>query len=197
MAEVLDRRKSLQGGHLHPPEEILLPHHVPLSLRHHARRPWPQLHHRRCRYPLQNGTRLPCPLPHGLGCLRASRRERRQTARRPPQGMDLLQHQADEAPAPVLGHRLRLGPRNRHLPPRLLQVDPVGLPQAPRAWPGLPEKRAGQLVRLLHHPRQRGSGRRWHLRTLWPQGGQEGPDPVVLQDHRVCRQTPRRSRPAR
>ena len=59
-------------------EQVLLPDHVPLPLRHHARRARPQLHHRRRGRPLQDDARLQRALAHGLGRLRPARRERRQ-----------------------------------------------------------------------------------------------------------------------
>ena len=87
------------------------------------------------------------------------------------------------------GRHLPLGPRGRHLRPRILSLEPVVLPAILPARAGLPPVRPGGLVPLVqHHPGPRaGGGHRAPLRALRNAGDQEEPVPMAVQNHRLCR----------
>ena len=92
----------------------------------------------------------------------------------------------------------RLGPRARDERPRVLQVEPVAVPQALREGPRLPQGELGQLgPGRPDRARERAGARRRHLRPLGRRRRQEEADPVVLQDHRLRRPPARRPQPAR
>ena len=85
-----------------------------------------------------------------------------------------------------------------HERPRVLQVEPVAVPQAVRKGARLPQGQLGQLGpdRPDGSCQRAGSVRR-HLRPLRRCRGQEEAHPVVLQDHRLRRPAARRPQPAR
>ncbi len=110
--------------------------------------------------------------------------------------MDPGQRGSYESPAQENGFCLRLVPGSQHLPARVLQVEPVDLPQDVRARPGLPEGKLGQLVPLLpDRPGQR-AGRRRDVLALFLGRRAEEDGAVGSQDHRLCRGTALRPRPA-
>ena len=77
--------------------------------------------------------------PDRLGLLRPARRERRDQARRRPARVDLREHREAEGVDAPLRVLLRLGPRAAHLRPGVLPLEPVAVPAAVRAGPGLPQ----------------------------------------------------------
>ena len=83
---------------------------------------------------------------HGLGRLRPAGGERGHQEQHPPRQVDLGEHRRHAPQLKRLGFCLRLGAGSRHLPPRLLQVDPVALPAVLQEGAGLQEDGAGQLV---------------------------------------------------
>ena len=115
---------------------------------------------------------------------------RRTTPSRPastrPRSTDAEHRQHPQADQ-VAGLLLRLGPGGLHHRPGLLQVDPVDLPQALRAGPGLRGGGAHQLVPLLQdRPGQRG-GQGRPLRPLLQRGDPPGSAAVDAEDHRLRR----------
>ena len=103
-----------------------------------------------------------------------------------PAGPHAGEHRAHERAVLQDGHRLRLGPRSRLLPARLLSLDAVAVPADVQARAGLQEAGGGQLVpeRPDGAGERAGGGRA--LRALRHRGYQEGPEPVVLPHHRLC-----------
>ena len=70
-------------------------------------------------------------------------------------------------------------------------MDPVDLPAAVQARPGLQEGNERQLVhRLQVRAGKRGSCQR-RVRALWQRGGAQGQEPVDAQNHRLRRQADR------
>ena len=83
--------------------------------------------------------RLQRPVPHGLGRLRPAYRELRHQKPHPPRDRHRPERGPLQEPAQGAGPVLRLGPRDQHHRPRVLQVDPVDLPPAVQDGPGLQE----------------------------------------------------------
>ena len=92
---------------------------------------------------------------------------------------------------------LRLVARAAHERPRVLQVEPVAVPEAVREGPRVPQGQLGQLVPGRPDRARQRAGRRRTLRALRRRGRQEEAHPVVLQDHRLRRPPARRPEPAR
>ncbi len=93
---------------------------------------------------------------------------------------------------------VRLGPRTPHERPRVLQVEPVAVPQDVREGPRLPQGLLGQLgPGRPDRARQRAGAARRHIRSLRRRRRQEEAHAVVLQDHRLRRPPARRPEPAR
>ena len=85
-----------------------------------------------------------------------------------------------------------------HERPRVLQVEPVAVPQAVREGPRVPQGQLGQLVpRYDQTVLANEQVRRRALRALRQHRRQEEAHPVVLQDHRLRRPAARRPEPAR
>ena len=86
--------------------------------------------------------RLQRPDADGLRRLRAAGRERRHRERHPPVHLDDGQHRADERQIKTMGGMYDWSKDARHLPARVLQVEPVVLPQVLReaAWPTAPRR---------------------------------------------------------
>ena len=132
-AEVASRLGAEQDLPRHRPRPVaaqaLRPRHVPLSQRGRAaRRPSRGVHRDRHRLPLQADARVQRPAPDGLGRLRPARRAVRRPDEHPSPDHHPGEHRQLPPPDQVARLLLRLGPRNRHDRPRLLQVDPVDLP---------------------------------------------------------------------
>ncbi len=116
--------------------------------------------------------------------------------RHPPRRQHPEQHR--QLPAPDQGARLllRLGPGDRHDRPEVFPVDPVDLPAALPAGPGLRGRAAGLVVPgAAHRPRQRG-GRRRQERGRRLSGRAAQPAPVGPADHGLRRPPARRPRRA-
>ena len=79
-----------------------------------------------------------------------------------------------------------------HLRPGVLPLEPVAVPAAVRAGPGVPQAVAGQLVPQGPDRAGERAGRRRAVRALRHPGHEEEADPVVLQDHRLRRPAARR-----
>ena len=73
----------------------------------------------------------------------------------------------------------------QHLRPGVLPLDPVAVPEVPRAGAGLPQEQPGQLVPQRPDRAGQRAGRRRPLRALRRRGHQARADAVVLQDHRL------------
>ena len=80
---------------------------------------------------------------------------------------------------------LRLVAPPAHLRPGVLPLDPVAVPEVPRARSGLPQEQPGQLVPERPDRAGQRAGRRRHVRALRRGGHQARAEPVVLQDHRL------------
>ena len=126
-------RRRVRGHGRPRAAQVLLPGDAAVPLGRHPRRPRAQLLHHRRGGALQADARLQRPAPHRLGRARPARGERRHQERRPPRELDPREHRLHEAPAPAAGLQLRLEPRDRHLRPRVLPVEPVVLPEDARA----------------------------------------------------------------
>ena len=94
VAGPLARRPGLRSGRGSVQAEVLLPGDVRLSVGARARRPRPQLHHRRRRRPAEAAPGLQRAAPVRLGRLRAAGRERRDQERHPSRDLDPRQHRA-------------------------------------------------------------------------------------------------------
>ena len=186
MARVVGRARHVPDRWRRPAREgVLLPDDVPVPVGDAARGSRAELHHRRRGEPVQDDGWPGGSVPHGLGCLRPARRERRHQTRGPAGPVGPRQHRLHETPVPPVGRRLRLATRGQHLHARLLQVDPVDLPGPLRARPGVPEEGPRQLVPLVPDGPGERRGCRRRLRTLRRHGRETRPGPVVLPHHRV------------
>ena len=123
--------------------------------------------------------------PDGLRLLRAERRERRDPRQRAPGDVHLRQHRHLDRVVQEVRHQLRLEPDPEHLGPGVLPLDPVAVPEVPRARAGLPQGEPGQLVPGRPDRAGQRAGHRRPLRALRRRGDQARADPVVLQDHRL------------
>ena len=131
-----------------------------------ARRPRPQLHHRRRDGAHEADARLQRAAPVRLGRVRPAGGERRDQDRHAPRDVDARQHRPHERAAAAARHQLRLGARDRDLPARLLQVQPVDLPEDVRARAGVPQALDGQLVPGRQHRAGQRAGHRRRLLAL-------------------------------
>ena len=148
--------------------------------------PRPQLHHRRRGRALQDDAGAQTCSRRWAGTPSACRPRTppSSAASTPPRGRDANIAQ-DEGAVPQLGRRVRLGPGGRHLPPRLLPVDAVDLPEAVRAG----ASRTGRPRPSTGAPRARPCWptSRWsngQCERCETRGARNGPRAVVLQDHR-------------
>ena len=123
--------------------------------------------------------------PDRMGRVRAERRERRDQAPHPPQGMDVREHRSAGGVLQADGHVVRLVAHGPDVRPRVLPLDAVAVPAVLRAWAGLPEERAGQLVPARQDGAGERAGDRRRVRAMRHDGRAPRPDPVVLQDHRL------------
>ena len=123
--------------------------------------------------------------PDGLGLVRVARGERRDPQQRAPGGVHLRQHRDPVRVVPAVRVGFDWTRRLQHQRPGVLPVDPVAVPEVPRARAGLPQEQPGELVPERPDRAGQRAGRRGTLRALRRRGDQAGADPVVLQDHRL------------
>ena len=114
-----------------------------------------------------------------------------------PRGLDLREHRPAEALVPPVRAVVRLEPRAAHERPRVLQVEPVAVPEALREGHRLPQGGPGQLVPERPDRARQRAGRRRSLRAMRLRRHEEGPHAVVLPGHRLRRPPARRPQPAR
>ena len=167
--------------------EVLLPGDVRLPLRACARRPRSELHHRRRDGAHQAHARLQRAAPVRLGRVRPAGRERRHQVRHAPRAVDAGEHRPHERAAPAARHQLRVGPRDRDVSARVLQVQPVDLPEDVRARARLPQALDRQLVSELSDRARQRAGRRRRLLALRHDHRDARPGAVVLPHYRLCR----------
>ena len=161
VAAAVDDEPSVRSRGRSAAAQVLLPGDVCLPLRSRARRPRPELHHRRHHGADEAYARIQRAASVRLGCVRTARRERGDQDRRAPRNVDARQHRPHERAVAAVGHQLRLGSRNRDLHARLLQIQPVDLPEDVRARPCVPQALERQLVsELPDGSRQRAGHRR-------------------------------------
>ena len=185
-------RRRVRGHGRPRAAEVLLPGDAAVPVGRHPRRPRPQLLHHRRGGALQAHARLQRPAPDRLGRAGPARGERRHQEGRPSREMDPRQHRLHEAPAPAAGLQLPLEPRDRHLRPRVLPVEPVVLPEDARQGHRLSQQGQRQLVPVVpDRARQRaGGGRRVLALPQRGRGARAGP--VVPAHHRLPGPAPRR-----
>ncbi len=196
VAGPLGRDRGVRGHRRSQQAEVLLSRDVRVSVRARARRPRPQLHHRRCGRAAEAAAGFQRAAPVRVGRLRPSGGERGDQERHPPRRIDPRQHRPHEGAAAASGHQLRVGTRAGHLHAGLLPLESVVVHADVRARPGLSPPLHRELVPGgQHRPRQRaGGGRRvlalrHHRRT-------EGPGAVVLPHHCLRRRPARQRRRA-
>ena len=114
--------------------QVLRARHVPVPVgRGPSRRPLRGLHRHRHHHALEADAGIQRAAPHGLGRVRAARRELRDQARHPPARHDGAGDR-QFPPADRFGRiRLRLGPRGQHHRSRVREMDAVDIPEAVRA----------------------------------------------------------------
>jgi hypothetical protein len=196
VADALDRVARVRSRDRCGPSEVLLPRDVRVPLRARAHGTRSQLHHRRRERAHAAHARLQRAPPVRVGRIRPAGGKRRHQVGHAPGDVDARQHQPHERAAPAAGHQLCLEPRGCHLCARVLQVQPVDLPQDVRARPGVPKALDRQLVsRGQHRARQR-AGRRRRLLAMRDDRRAALARAVVFQDHGVCRRVARGSRHA-
>ena len=133
-------------------------------------------------------------LAHRLRRLRAAGRERRHQERRPPGATGrCATSRTCAASSARMGATLDWASRGRHLPARLLPLEPVALPAVPGGRPRLSPDGARRLVpQGPGRARARaGRGRRPGLLALRHAGHQARPRAVVLPHHEVRRRAAR------
>ena len=111
--------------------------------------------------------------------------------------MDLRQHRAAEALVPPVRAVVRLVAGAAHERPRVLQVEPVAVPEALREGHRLPQGGPRELVPERPDGARERAGHRRALRALRIRRHEEGADAVVLPRHRLRRPPARRPEPAR
>ena len=167
--------------------EVLPADDVPLPVGRPAHRPLVHQDADRRARPLPAHERPQRLLPHRLRRLRAAGRERRHQERRPPGDWTMRNIENMRRQFRTHGRDVRLGERGRHLPARLLPLEPVVLPALPRGRPGLSPDGARRLV--PQGPGRAGAragrGRRPRLLALRHAGHQARPGAVVLPHHEV------------
>ena len=146
-----------------------------------------RLHRGRHPGPLPPPPRAPGLRADRLRRLRDSQRELRPQGRDPPAQADPVQHRAtSRRQLKRMGLMVDWSRQVSTTDPGLLPLDPVDLPQALRARPGLPRQGAGQLVPGLRHRHRRRAGDRRLLRAP-PRGARREArhGAVVLPHHRL------------
>ena len=132
--------------------------------------------------------------PMGYDAFGLPGREPRDQDRRAPARLDREVDRGVPAADAVVGHLDRLVARVRHPRAALLPLDPVDLPAAVRARPGLPQGGRGQLVPQGRHGAGQRAGDRRALRALRHRGRAAPARAVVLPHHRLRRPPARRPR---
>ena len=173
---------------------LLLPRDAAVSLGPHPHGPRAQLRHRRRRGapPMDEGDGRAAS--DGVGLLRDAGRERGDPAPDAPARMDREQHRRDARPAQEDGLRLRLEPRDRLPPPRLLPLEPVVLPQDVREGHRLPQPAPRELVPVLRHGAGQRAGRAGGVLALRQHRRAERSRSVVLPHQPLRRGAAARSR---
>ena len=119
---------------------------LPVSVGRSARRPREELYAGRCGRTHDAHARLQRAASHGLGRVRPTGRECRDSTRRRPGGVDGREHPEHAPPASVDGHQLRLVARDRDLRARVLSLESVALSAVVRTRSRVQTRGAGQLV---------------------------------------------------
>ncbi len=171
MAAALERAQDLSRGDRPEAAQILCARHVPLPLgRGPARGPSARLHSLGHLFALQASVRIQRAASYGLRRVRSARRAVCHPDGPAPRRHHRAQHSA--LPRAVGQDRIlfRLGSRGAHLRPRLLQMDPVGVPEDVRQL--LLQRLAKGASDIGAHggvrrARNRGSERRLHSRDAF------------------------------
>ncbi|CAA9245604.1 MAG: Leucyl-tRNA synthetase, partial [uncultured Corynebacteriales bacterium] len=161
--------------------------HVPVPVRRPAHGPRRGVRHRRRHRAALVPAGLRRAAPHRLGLLRPAGGERRDQAELQPGRVDVREHRDPGGLLPSVRDLVRLVPPPAHLRPGVLPLDPVAVPAAARARPGLPQGLPGQLVPEGPDGAGQRAGRRRRLRAVRHAGHQARADPVVLPHHPVRR----------
>ncbi len=192
----MDRRARVRGRRRSGAAEVLLPRDVRVPVRARARRPRPQLHHRRHHGAHEADARLQRAASVRLGRVRAAGGKRRHQDRHASRDVDARQHRPHERAAAAARDQLRVGTRDRHVSARLLQVQPVDLPEDVRARAGVPQALDRQLVSEGQHRARQRAGDRRRLLALRHADRDARSRAVVLQDHRLRRRAAQGTRHA-
>ncbi len=197
VADALGRDARVRGDGGSVAAEVLLPRDVRVPVRARARRSRAQLHDWRHHGAHQADARVQRPPPVRLGCVRPACGERGDQEQHAPGDLDVREHRPYERAAPASRHQLRLGPRDRDLPARVLPLEPVAVHAHVPARTGLPPALDGELVRELWDGARQRAGRRWRLLAVRHAGEHTRARPVVPSHHAVRRGAARRDRAAR
>ena len=135
------------------------------------------------------------PGADGMGLLWSARRERRHPDRHPSPRLHRGADRPDEGAVAPSRCRLRLGPRAGQPHPGVLPLGPVAVPAVVRAWPGVQEDVAGQLVSQRPDRAGQRTGGRRTVRAVRSRGGEARSRAVVLPHHRLRRPVAGRPRP--
>ncbi len=184
LAEGLGRGAAVRDPERRSAPEILRAGDVPLSVGAHPYGPRAQLRDGRRGRPLPPGQRLQRAAPDGVGRLRPAGRERGARQQGEPARLDLREHRDDEGPAQDDGAVARLGARDRHLRPELLQASAEAVPGLLARRAGGAPCRQGQLGPGRHDGAGQRAGDRRPWLALRRAGRAARPHAVVLQDHR-------------
>ena len=147
MAGPLGERGHFQSYRRFLAAQVLRAHRVPLSeRRRHACRPHQGLFRHGGHLPQAQDAGLQRPVPDRLRRIRTARRELRDKDRHPSAHSHRPEHPQFHRPAQARRLRIRLEPRCRYDRHRLLQVDPVDIPQDVRARTRFPRQGVRQLL---------------------------------------------------
>ena len=196
-ASVLGREPCVRGPGGSCPREVLLPVDVPLPQRKAAHGARQELHHRRRDQPVPAHARAQRAPADGMGRLRPAGGERGDAEPGAARALDLPQHRVHEGAAPAARVRLRLEPRARDLPARVLPLGAVAVHPPVRAGDRLPSGIGGELgPGRSDGARQRAGHRR--ARLALRRRGRAAQDPAVVPaHHRLRRRIAHRARPHR